>query len=361
MIRSSIISLQFTNKAKLEKLSQVIKEYSEVVNFYINHYWELKRYIAFKDLTKENRPIPDKKNDKYGFWFYRSAADEAKDMINSAIASKASKPVHYGKRMILSCDSIVRFIDTYSKEFDSWLKIKCGINLSLPLKFHKQYNDLNKLGKRKNYFIITPTTVAIPFEIDVPQINPKPEVGVDTGINSLASTSTGNQYGKDIKNEVNRIKRCKHNSKGWKTARKHFKHRCNIISKELINKEQPGTVIVEDLRNLSRGTKKQHRVSKEMRRTLGAWAYRYWLGSLERASEWRGSTFSSVSAAYTSQMCPACGHTERKNRVGEKFLCRKCGFSGNADIIAAGNILSRFLSAKDDFSPSVKSPIKSAC
>jgi len=358
MIRSSILSLQFANKAKLEKLSQVIKEYSEVVNFYINHYWELKRYITLKDLTKENRPIPDRKNDKYGFWFYRSAADEAKDMINSAVASKSNKPIHYGKRMILSCVSIVRLIDTYSKEFDSWLKITQGINLSLPLKFHKQYNDLNKLGKRKNYFIITPETVSVSFEIDVPQLSPKPEIGVDTGINSLASTSTGNQYGTDIKNEVDRIKRCKSGSKGQLTARKHFKHKCNIIAKELIDKEQPGTVVVEDLRGLSRGTKKQHRVSKEMRRTLGAWAYRYWLGSLGRASEWRGSTFARVPAAYTSQMCPACGHTERKNRVGEKFLCRSCGLSGNADIIAAGNILSRFLSAKDDF---VKSPIKSAC
>ena len=44
----------------------------------------------------------------------------------------------------------------------------------------------------------------------------------------------------------------------------------------------------------------------------------------------------------TSQECPECGHTDKRNRPNrDTFLCRSCGFSGAADHIAAVNIGSR--------------------
>jgi putative transposase len=49
-------------------------------------------------------------------------------------------------------------------------------------------------------------------------------------------------------------------------------------------------------------------------------------------------SYRKVPPAYTSQRCSVCGHTERGNRNGEKFLCRKCGYACNADINAAKNI-----------------------
>jgi predicted RNA-binding Zn-ribbon protein involved in translation (DUF1610 family) len=37
--------------------------------------------------------------------------------------------------------------------------------------------------------------------------------------------------------------------------------------------------------------------------------------------------------------CPQCGHTAAENRERQaQFACRKCGFSGNADWVAAWNI-----------------------
>ena len=42
----------------------------------------------------------------------------------------------------------------------------------------------------------------------------------------------------------------------------------------------------------------------------------------------------------TSQRCSSCGHTEAANRPSrEAFCCRACGFSLNADLNAARNIL----------------------
>lgn len=46
-----------------------------------------------------------------------------------------------------------------------------------------------------------------------------------------------------------------------------------------------------------------------------------------------------INPAYTSQMCSACGTTDRKARESQAvFRCRSCGFACNADVNAAKNI-----------------------
>lgn len=48
-----------------------------------------------------------------------------------------------------------------------------------------------------------------------------------------------------------------------------------------------------------------------------------------------------VPAAYSSQSCPVCGYTDRKNRKGNVFRCRKCGTEAHADAKAAQVLLMR--------------------
>ena len=90
-------------------------------------------------------------------------------------------------------------------------------------------------------------------------------------------------------------------------------------------------------------SKLKRRLSKNMRRSIDTWAYRYWLKRLEQACETNRVSFRTVAPFYTSQTCPCCGHVDRGNRVGQVFRCLSCGHAGNADIIAARNILTRFL------------------
>jgi putative transposase len=55
-----------------------------------------------------------------------------------------------------------------------------------------------------------------------------------------------------------------------------------------------------------------------------------------------GIQFSLVNPRYTSKTCPICGHIHDNNRkTQEHFKCVKCGFSMNADHVAALNIALR--------------------
>lgn len=45
-----------------------------------------------------------------------------------------------------------------------------------------------------------------------------------------------------------------------------------------------------------------------------------------------------VNPKHTSQECPACGHIDKSNREGEKFLCTNCGHTDHADTKASRTI-----------------------
>ena len=115
------------------------------------------------------------------------------------------------------------------------------------------------------------------------------------------------------------------------------------VAKEIATSD-PRLIVVEDLRKLNQKTKLKRRLSKNMRRSIGSWAYAYWLDRLQQACEWGRSTFRRVCPSFTSQMCSTCGHVDQENRSGENFLCQSCGYTDDADINAARNILDRFLS-----------------
>jgi putative transposase len=65
---------------------------------------------------------------------------------------------------------------------------------------------------------------------------------------------------------------------------------------------------------------------------------------LEYKQQWAGGLVEYQLEVYTSQRCPACEHTSSLNRtVQAEFKCIECGFSANADNVAAQNQLQKFL------------------
>ena len=63
---------------------------------------------------------------------------------------------------------------------------------------------------------------------------------------------------------------------------------------------------------------------------------------LEYKLSWNGGMLVAIPAHHTSQTCPECGHVSPDNRQTQAvFACVACGHTGNADWVAAVNILER--------------------
>lgn len=350
IIRSSKCSTKFATIKKKQQLQTVLQEYGKVVNVFIDYFWDKK-----VNKTQLLKPIVDLPETWLSARLRKVAAREALDMISASKErwknqpKKLVKPVHKGKRMYVSC-TIAELKDSkQSKTFDAWLHIASvgnKITMDIPIKFHKHYNKLCVKGKRLNSYIITSNYVQFVFETETgAKKEGKNCIGIDTGINALASLSTGAQFGKDIKQNIERVKRCKQGSKGKDRARRALKQRINEVVKEVI-KTNPDLIVVEGLKNLGKNGKLKRRLSKNIRRSIGSWNWKYWLGRLEQRCEDNRVSFRTVSPYNTSITCPICGLADKKNRDGEVFRCQSCGHTDNADINASRNILSRFLTGK---------------
>ena len=357
LIRSTKCSLKFATTKKRNELSIILNEYSKVVNIFIDNFW-----LNFDKITKREllKPIVDIPETWLSARLRKVAAREAIDMINAAKVrwkEKAIKPTHRGNRMYLS-SSIINLVPTKnnnyktenSRLFDAWLHIASVGNkmiMKLPIKYHKHFNKYNNIGKRLNSYIVTKNYVQFSFEIITEaKKEGKHCIGIDTGINALASLNNGNQYGKDIKGCIERVKCCKQKSNGYYIAKRALKQRIDETAKEILVKENPDLIVVEQLKKMGFKSKAKRLLAKNIRRSIGTWNWKYWLKRLEAQCEINRVSFRSVAPYYTSTTCPACGHSDRGNRLGEMFLCLNCGHADNADVNAGKNILNRFLTGQ---------------
>lgn len=349
VFRSAKCSLKFATESKRLRLRQILVEYGAVVNTFIDYFWNTGTVPKRKLL----KPVIDLPNTWLTSRLRQVAAREALDMISTVkkrwanSPEKISKPIHRGDLMTCS-STVARLEDTRtSAGFDAWLHLYSlgkGVILDLPVKFHRHYNRLCGKGKRLNAYIVTAKYVQFCFCLETGEKrNQGKTKGVDTGINALASLNDGRQFGLDIKAIIESINRCLGGSKRQKRLRRALRQRMDEVAKEITSEPDLQLVVVEKLKNLNKNTRKRRRLGRKTRRSLGTWAYRYWLNRVQMGCENNRVVFRSVPPAYTSQRCHACGHIERGNRSGEKFRCRSCGHTDNADINAARNILDRFL------------------
>jgi predicted RNA-binding Zn-ribbon protein involved in translation (DUF1610 family) len=166
------------------------------------------------------------------------------------------------------------------------------------------------------------------------------KVGVDVGLVSLAATSDGTLYGRDFKAKFDRLRkrvgslRANRQRQGfkqdshrlWKLERRlsgQIKTATGTVANKLIAKYPEHTFVIEDL-DLS-GCKGSKR-----------FAYRALQVSLATKAK-----IEEVNSAYTSQLCPSCGHVAKGNRCGPTFRCQSCGRKGHADFVGGLNLLGR--------------------
>ena len=174
-------------------------------------------------------------------------------------------------------------------------------------------------------------------------------LGIDIGIHKLLSDSDGNHYGTGFKAIRDKIRRRKPRSKNrWQACQE----RKNYINRTVNRLPWSGLSVlgVERLRGLKTG--KQKNRGKSFRKAVAPWTYRQVLNRIECKAQENRVRLVAINPANTSRMCPACGTVHRDNRRGESFACLGCGYTADADSVAARNILACTLATLG----SVKSP-----
>lgn len=383
IIRSSQCSIKYSTKLKQKQLKLILNEYKNTVNFFIDLFYE--NPISKAELLKD---IVNSSNSWFSHRMKKTAAREALDMLKSSYAIcetkreellekanrteiekqknkyitnannlKPKKPKHHGKIMCIS-STIAELQLSKTEEFDAWLHLSSignKIQMNIPIKFQKHYNELQAKGQRLNYYIITKDYIQFCFKIETgPKRERKQTVGLDTGVKSLAVLSTGDHFGEDIENIIKKINNCKYGSKKQKKLRNHLKQRMNEVSKEIVNYDEIDCIVVEKLNSINKNSKKSRKKSKEFRKVIGIWAYRYWLDKIKRDCEENRVYFRSVYPYNTSITCSNCGHADKRNRKSQDiFKCLRCGYTNQADENAAINIRDRFLIGTygSDFQP----------
>jgi IS605 OrfB family transposase len=93
---------------------------------------------------------------------------------------------------------------------------------------------------------------------------------------------------------------------------------------------------IENLKNVKKG--KRGTFSRTFNRRLSHWLYASTVKRLEQICEENGIRLERKSPWKTSQFCRFCGKWDRRNRVGDRFLCVNCGHADHADHNSAKNL-----------------------
>ncbi|HMA32913.1 MAG TPA: RNA-guided endonuclease TnpB family protein [Chloroflexia bacterium] len=184
-----------------------------------------------------------------------------------------------------------------------------------------------------------------------------PVVGVDVGIVSFLTTSTGQQYGtfhgqlaaRHKRDRARRRRKAKLRAclrkKGVTKLPSPQNKRLARHVRQSINRavnafyaDHPGCQVAYE--QLAVAT------MRFKARAMNAYLYAANLGHIPDQLEWgarkRGVRATGVKSAYSSQECSRCHYTERANRPTQQtFCCGVCGLELNADANAARNIAAR--------------------
>ena len=209
---------------------------------------------------------------------------------------------------------------------------------------------VNKHGK---YYLHIPVT----YEVEESNISDICNVvGIDRGINFVVATydskhKSGFVSGKAIKQKRANYSRLRKELQMRHTpsSRRRLKavgQRENRwmqdinhqVSKALATGNPKHTLFVlEDLTGIRNVTE---RVKTKDRYVSVSWSFYDLEQKLIYKAKQNQSSVIKVDPRYTSQCCPACGHTEKSNRNKKihLFTCKNCGYTSNDDRIGAMNL-----------------------
>lgn len=205
-------------------------------------------------------------------------------------------------------------------------------------------------------------------EVLKPCNNRNKAIGLDVGVALVVADSDGNKVKPlDLMRELKKLRvKAQQLSRKKKGSKNRVKAKLKLakINLKIANKrkdflhklslqyaENQGIVVVEDLKikNMIKATKgtvekasKNASAKRGLNRVITQQSWGLFFELLEYKLQERGGQLIKVDPKYTSQTCNNCGHISKENRKSQsKFVCNTCGYSENADVVGAKNILAR--------------------
>ena len=282
-------------------------------------------------------------------------------------------PVMRNITMVLNKN--VAEIEKSNNSFDYWIKLSVLEKrhpIYLPIKSYEYFKEANGILKKIVNIEVSDTEIKYGFvkDVEVEEYNSSSIIGVDVGFRNLLSSSSGSQYGSknfdylftkldsNINNIVqNRMKQGLNKNSSqldrlYSKVRSLVKNEIGRCINRMIKLEQPSTIVVENIKNITYKTKpKKKKIYKSKkakeqdatwRRLLGRSGFCKIGSRIESKCKDHNIEFEEINPAYTSQLCPICGYVHRNNRKEQAyFKCGNCGYSRNADYVASINIRDR--------------------
>ena len=208
--------------------------------------------------------------------------------------------------------------------------------------------------------------VGVLIETQVPQpYIPSDWLGVDLGITNIAVSSDGTVYGgeelirkkkhhrtkrKQLQKKLAKRKKQKKSTRSVRRRLNRIRRRernftrntLHTISKRVVAhaKALSHGIALENLKNLRErvtvSAGRQHRIR------ISGWAYRQLQQYIAYKAMLAGVPVIWIDARNTSRTCPECGYCDKRNRPTQAiFRCRECGYTANADFVAARNLALR--------------------
>jgi IS605 OrfB family transposase len=356
------LKLDQANPGKLERLDELAAEYQRIVQTYVDRMISHAIRQPDKYASLPEQEISTKLSDRW----QRCAWQQACGIVRSWYSNARENPPKLQNVCLQANANVVVIEPSRSAQFDYWLRIstlETRHPVRIPIKVYKHARKtlaqfpklcsgvtLNRWeGEWFATFIV---------ERKSPKVESSKVVGVDIGMVSIVSTSSGRRYGQVSAELRRRVERAnaKRRRKQQLNACLKRKSRATVSLKggkaEAFARNEIGRALNQMLDELPGGTKvalerltvKDMRFkSRQMNRALRASQLGYARDKLKFKLDERGIRYRSVQPAYSSQQCSHCGFTISMNRRSQaEFHCLWCGFEANADENAASNIAERF-------------------
>lgn len=249
-----------------------------------------------------------------------------------------------------------------SPEFDYWIKLATlerGKPIMLPIRKNPYFEKLSgelQQAVQINFSEAHEITIGLMKDLPAKLIVFKNDViSIDIGLKNLFALNNGDIFGRNfylklkhydfILTELakNRQRQnLKTKSKRYALLVRRLKNWIKNEVRRLLNRivklYAPKKIVIEhlDFRNQN--------LSKWMNRLLCNFGKGEIIKKLDSLEEEFGIIYQEIPAPYTSQECPnpECGYVDANNRpTQEKFKCKCCGYTRNADVVGSRNGLAR--------------------